>query len=594
MAGVNTASDSNPVLDAAVNAANRAASRSEEARVQQVNLEASRGASETNIQEGIINIASDTGLISLVEGVAELKAQNTRIGALDAAGGREFLTELMAELKESSADLLEAQEGVTDITSETPSGLLSYIGQQLQLLGPESRLEAAEGRVDNVSDIITTITGAQESVSRAVATTKRKVNVATIDAGQRIIAERAVIDSANARLASISDRAAGLRSSMAADAATVAAKIEILKLRNSEKSRKQRAAEHKLQVQTLEVGAESRNVALATAKENLDDIRDPKRRALVAAKRDEGLRRLEDGRLAEELFTSNVRLGQSVLGLSVEEGAAVVKRGMPGGSGTAADRLKYTKLRDVGLREGNAYGFSPGEALETITITGVDPELPPAKLLIALNREFQESFAGGMSKLPTKTAAYMQAFDTYATPRVASWRAEIKAGDSSNPFQAPPMAVLVDRAAVKDSALFKNVLAAADMKEFDAKRLYNLAVSGVASKSITMEEAALGLEAIFDAAVDHNNETNMYDRIGLAEQTSYRTEIAPQAFFSTGLGGTADVVAASLGLAGTAVSKAMLDISANRVIDNTDRSQIMHALNRLVAKEAAVAGGIFK
>jgi len=614
----------NPILAAAMAAVEESAALTTSAQIQIDQSSNSSIAIEEDLQTSIANIAVDSQIVDLTENIAKLKTQTTRVDALESAGGSSFLIELMAELQESSGELIAAQDVVEDITTEESSGPINFIGQQFRLIRPTIALEAAEDRVNNLTSIIGSITSSQESIARAVATTQKTVTTATIDAGQRIISEQANIDLARSRLSSIASRAEELRSGMAANSATVAAKIQLLKLKNTEEAKAQRAEEHKFNVSQMESRlkqyeseASSRSVALATAQENLADIQDPRRRALVTAQREAGVSNLETARIAEDLFTTNVQIGQSVSGAPIEEPAAIITRGMPGGSGSAADRLKYTKLRDIGLREGNTYGASPAEALETISMVGASSESPPARLLLRLNTEFQEfklSTAGG-GKLPTNQAQYMQELDSYVQPSVDSWRAEIKEGDASNPFQAPPMTILAERTAIKESKLYKNVLAPASMSEFNAKRLYELAVSGIASKSVTIEEAALGLETIFDGAVDHNNETIMYDRVGIDEQTSYMAEVVDTAFFASRLGGATGgaaggavaVGAATLafGPVGTLAAVGALAggtiLGSNvpgaveaRIIDNTDRVQITRALNKLIAREASTLGGLFK
>lgn len=615
--------DINPILAAARTAVEASIGKTEVAAARQEILTEEAFVAAGVVQESIQDKAKDAQIINTVASTADLKAQNTRINALEAAGGSEFLTDLMAELGETTQEFKAAQDEVQEIQNRPVEGVLDYFAQQFALILPETRLAETKRRVDATAAAIGTISQAQESVTRAVATTKKTVNVASIEAGNRAVAEQANIDAATSKLASLRDNAAALRAGMAADATVVSNKIKLVELHNSEVNQKVREEEHAFQVEAhkarlkqYEEGAVARRVALTTAEENLADIQDPKRKRLVGAQRDKLLKDIDDDLKNEAVFSTNVQIGQTVTGTPMETAPTIVKQGMQ--APTAKERIKYDKLNQIGMRPDSAFGLSPGDALETISITGADPKLEPVKLLVTLNQDYQKTVAADAKRsLPKTQAAYTAEFDTHVKPILAGWRKEIKEGDTTNPFQAPPMSVLAERKAVQDSTLFKKILAPMAMKEFNGKKLYEAALTGVASKEITLEEAALGIETIFEAAVDHNNETKMFTRAGIPAQTSYISEIVEPAFFSSrtigatagaGLGTAAVAATGALATTPPGAAAAIVTVGLSTLVgsnienlgpagfaltDSTDRTEIMRTLTKLIANERSIFGGIF-
>ncbi len=591
----------NPILQAA-NAIQKSARETETLKDQQRLNERESTAASRVIEESVQDKARDQQLIALTSQLADMKAQNDRIAAFESAGGIDFLKELNAELASTTREMIAAQNEVESITENAPKGMLGAIAQEFKLLGPTVKLDAAQNRVRNLQGAIAGITNSQESISRAVATAKKSVTTGSIDAGQRAIAEQANIDAANARLDAIRENGSNIRLSMSLSAADVASKLEMAKLRNTETNQAAREKEHTLQVAAMEQrsaqfeeGRVARELALERATEELADVRDPKRKALLEAQRDAALADIQDKEALRASIVADVQVGQTVTGNPVEQPAVVMQQVQ---KADVATKRKYNKLRQVALREDHAFGLSPADALETVSITGADPKLPPIQLLSKLNTSYMKDIASDPARSTPKTQeAYNQEFDAHVKPIISAWKREIKEGDASNPFQAPSMVELRERADVKSTELFKKFPAFQEMKEFAPRRLYDAAVAGIASKEITLERAALDLETIFNAAVDHNNETKMFSRIGIAPQTAYNAEIveSPDLLkWATPVLGVAAGVVSKLDtpvLAGLQLGFTSTSVSG--VIDNTDRTQIMQALNKIMAQKSVELGGLF-
>jgi len=153
------------------------------------------------------------------------------------------------------------------------------------------------------------------------------------------------------------------------------------------------------------------------------------------------------------------------------------------------------------------------------------------------------------------------------------------------------MAVLAERKAVQDSKLFKVVIEPQGMKEFNDIRLYDLAVAGIAAGEVTIEESVLGLETIFNAAVDQNNESKMFARAGITPQSSYVSRIIPSPFLS-GAAGTPLRAAGALLTAGATlpgtVARTFIGVPPTPLTDNTDPTQIRQALIKRITAAAPV------
>lgn len=111
---------------------------------------------------------------------------------------------------------------------------------------------------------------------------------------------------------------------------------------------------------------------------------------------------------------------------------------------------------------------------------------------------------------------------------VVAMASEIKPGDQSNIFQAPPLTALATMPAVKDNPLYQKVLAPqvkAGMVETDPTKLLSLTVDAIQNGQINLGDAASGLSSIFTAAAAMNTATKDYMRFGITPQANYITPI---------------------------------------------------------------------
>lgn len=157
--------------------------------------------------------------------------------------------------------------------------------------------------------------------------------------------------------------------------------------------------------------------------------------------------------------------------------------------------------------------------------------------------------------------------------------ANIKAGDASNPLQAPPMATLLQSDDLKLQPLYTKVLAPMNMTEVIPQTIVDAAASGVASKQISIEEAVAGITSVFQlSALINSEQDNGFKAIGLPSQTTYNTVIARPAGFVEELSTqfksvfSPSTVARNVSLAGRALSETLGDGVSSETLVGIEQS----------------------
>ena len=583
----------NPILDAAASASTNLATKTEVAITKQEQITANTRTATEIVKESIVEEGRNLGIVAEIANLADLNAQRQAQAALKAAGGIAYQTGLIKLYKEAGDTLIEANDELAESKEDIGSIFGDFFRRQVGLSTAESRAELAEDRRDDIGETILGINTAQESIVKSIQSTKETLTAASTEASANAAKEQIDIKAAKAQLEGFALNSAAVARSMALIASDVQNKIRMVELQNStinqaarEKAFQQQEEAHAQRLIEWETNSKARAAALEKAELDLTFAKDPKTIALRTATRDRAFQNMQDTIAFEASFISNVQKGQAALGLPIETAEAIRFQGMNAKS--IKEREYYKSIRQVGLREGK-YGQSPADALETISTSGVNPDLPAARMLISLNQGYLSSL--GREKIPKTQALYNQAFDKYAKSEIASDRKEIKTGDSTNVFHAPPMSVLAERADVQASKLYKVALEPQKMKEFNDIRIYELALAGIASKELTIEEAVLGLETIFNAAVDQNNESKMFDRAGITPQTSYISKIIPSSFLSSAASAPLHIGAAIF-TAGATASRTLAGIkTALRfppmpLTDSTNPTHIRNTVARLIATSA--------
>lgn len=105
----------------------------------------------------------------------------------------------------------------------------------------------------------------------------------------------------------------------------------------------------------------------------------------------------------------------------------------------------------------------------------------------------------------------------------------IKKGDTTNIYAAPPLDTVFAVPAIQNSELYKRVFAeqmvASGLKEFDPQQLVSLTTEAIKRQKISYNDAAVGLQAVFGTAKEINNRTKNYAGFGLPKQMGFRTQV---------------------------------------------------------------------
>lgn len=105
---------------------------------------------------------------------------------------------------------------------------------------------------------------------------------------------------------------------------------------------------------------------------------------------------------------------------------------------------------------------------------------------------------------------------------------DIKTGDASNLYQAPPLASLATMNGFKQNPLYTKVLEPqikTGMTETDPMQIAVLTRQAILDKQISLQDAVNGYASLFSHAIAMNNASKDFMRFGIAPQTSYVTDI---------------------------------------------------------------------
>lgn len=615
----------NPILAAAQTQIAEVTTRAEETAAKQEKITARTETVAGQVQQGVKDVTQSKLIIELQTQLEDLKAQNRSVDIIQASGTVPALADFQRDLVETSKELVTAQNEVEGVHEEYRDGFFNAIIRDFKLIGPNLRMKAAQIRVDNLQGVITNVSASTESVQQAVLNTKRDKNLDTIKAGQTLIQGQGAVQLGTTELQTLARNSTQLAQGMAADAQLLGFKLKAYDLHNTAVNQEARVraqdfveTEHEFRVEQFKSKKELTQVQLDTAKLNLAEavaVSPAKVPALKAQYRDM-LEKFERKAKHEATYVSNVQKAQAILNLPVEESADIIIKGIEGRS--QKERDVYNALDRMGTGEKPTFGATVGDAIINTSKTTIAGGTKPGRLLELVGQEYaalKESKREKMPKNIKELEAEKGVLNVVGKNLTDSWKANIKQGDGNNPYHAPPFAVLAEEyEAVKGSKLYSQVLKSLEMKEFDSKKIYSAALAGVEAGTVSMEEAALGIEAIFDSAVDYNNSVWMFDRAGLAVQDSYITSIVDAPLISAGGKGAgvgAGIVAAGLlavpepvvskvaaltligagGIAGTGLS-GLFD-RAFPLTDSTKKPQVMQALIKLRSEEAGI-GSFFK
>jgi len=488
------------------------------------------------ISSAVSEATAATQLIGLSKDNANLSAQNKTIEAFEASGGHAAQVQLMKELRADGnrvADLLDQKADIVD-DRHTGIGIIDAVINEFRSVQTDIQLEVAGRQQDQSIRQIQNVGAATETISRTNSLTRKTLNQGTIKANYDLLSAEGTIRSAEAELKGMRDNADVMLRLVNADQRSVASLIQAFRLegeaeqrviaRESNKFERERMIftreKWKVELPAAQTNLESARLRLSTAKAtNPSDIQASLANSEVAVKR------LADVKALEATLVASVQRAQAIVG--VVDDKETIKWGL--GNKNPEIARKYARLQQMGGAKNPVFGITPFEARETLSIIDPSNNMEPIAGTVMLDEvtkaliAFYKKDSKGAPKDPeTIKSDYNQAAVEVAEDKAS----DIREGDDSNPYLAPPMDTLTQYKAVVQTSLYRKVLKPIAMKETSPQRIVDAAVAGIRAGTISPEEGASGIEAIFDSAAAHNNTfQGGFKRVGLPSQVSYNTFI---------------------------------------------------------------------
>lgn len=501
------------------------------------------GAKQTQLATDVIktataDITSANQITARARGNADLQAQNATIDAFEASGGVEIQSTLMAALAVDNKRVAGILEERTELANEDRFGegisLLDNIINQFNINLTNTQLRAATAQRDNTVSQISNISGATESFARVNALTKKTLNEGVIEANYKAIAAEGSIKAAEAEIRNINSNATAMSQLVSADSRNVSNLIQGFRLEGEAQERELKQERMKFQREQMTFSREqwkvqlpATKVALEQAELNLERSKKLSPTQILAAEQTlaSAQKRFNDQITTENTLVSSVQAAQSLLGTGVEDKETILF----GLKNTGTAGARYDKLLELGAVQNPVLGSTPFDAKESVSIAAPSGNIAPTKGLAILDQVTTlqaAKYKQPGAKLPKDRATVAADFNRTAGELIASFTASISTGDNSNPYHAPPMSVLADMIAVKNTSLYQLVLKPMGMKETDPQRIVDAAIAGVVAKTISPEAAATGISVLFETAALYNNTLNGgFSRVGLPNQTTYNSSI---------------------------------------------------------------------
>ncbi len=408
---------------------------------------------------------------------ARLQTQNTNNKVLEAGGGLDAQTKLTRQLNEEGERLAVLLDEKTDIVNDefTGIGLIDSIINGFRSVSVDQEIASVSAERDNTARQVSNITSSQESFARVNAINEKTLNEAVIENNLKGIAITSSLEASKVKLSNIHSNASLLASLAAADRTLVSNAKDLYALDSEE---------HRLNLQ-------------------------------AAADK-----RLKSKELTDAEITVNIQNGRFGMGLPEESDELVIRKFSDPITAEA-----YHKLQELG-NVVDPLGFTSGAsfatAMDNFKLIDPDNTALPVRLSPVVNkihRNLVEDFAKRPGGAPRDKKLLDAALNEVAAATMIEFEKEITKG---SPLEAPPMSIIQKNRSIIDTPFYQKVLKEKNMVETDPQLIVDAALAGMDAGDITPEEAAAGIEAIFDAAALHNNTfQGGFRRVGLPNQKSY-------------------------------------------------------------------------
>jgi len=474
-----------------------------------------------------------------------MQVENDTNAAFQAGGGPDELQEAYKNFSEDSQRVSDILDAVTENAEALPegAGYFATVGMKFREHQIKTALEAAEAKQVQSRSRLAGLTAGISDVKAANTAAAVTVNQGTIDASLRVIESNTAMQLAE------NDIAASATNAKAVADVLASTRVEVL-TRQQALSNEQAVAD----AEYRELAMEQRKVEFANTLEQqarnverediqLENLKEATRRSEVAnavlAKNAPALQLEVETRAAEYLqIQAEVKAGNEASVKYISNAQAIV-------SGGDMSKVEAPDVILAGLKTpgdiGNAYrtmymvgktgvlGATPFDAkvnYMNINPTGGGVQSSSSKLLANIDAAMQANNMAAGIKVPTDRAQAKTMFNAQAQAIASSSAAVINPNDRSNPYIAPPMATLLKAAAVRDSVIYKKVLAPLDLATAEPQIVINSALAAYKADTITSDEAIRGIVAIYSKAAALNNTMDGgFARIGFPEQSSYNAPI---------------------------------------------------------------------
>jgi hypothetical protein len=531
----------------------------------EIGAKESKQASDVMIS-AISDVTAANQIIQRTKDTANLQAQNATIDAFEVGGGVEGQTALMAELTADNARVDAIVEENVILSQEDRFGegvgLLDTIINKFNTNLNRNQLAAAVAKQASTQTKIANITGATEAFARVNALTKKTLNEATIEANYKVIVAEGDIKASQARIQNISTNATAMLNLMQADSSVTSNLLQSYRLEGEADERALKIERQKFLREQMVHEREQWELKAPKAAADLEkslllleqaQTLGPTQIAQAELNLARTTKEHNDTIALEDSLVESVQRGQSLAGVPVEDKETVLF-----GLRNTTSKAKYSRLQEMGGTPDAVLGLTPAEAKESIDVVAPSGNIKPnkgTKLLAQIAEKQAQKYAKPDAKVPRDQVSLNADFNQTADEFIAEKVISIATGDASNPYSAPPFTVLEQSADLQLQPLYRKVLQAMQLKETNPQTILDAAIAGVLAKTVTPEEAAAGITAVFDlAALINNTQDGGFRRVGLPNQTTYNAKInrAPTFFEQLKIVGTTVKPDAVLGILGGA------------------------------------------
>jgi len=508
-------------------------------------LAKSTAAAQENIKTGKVQgkvlLNSMENLTSIMQNIQrekdtlQMQAENATINALEDANVPEtqalILQEMTASATKSNALRIESE----DIKDDKITGIAivdSFLNA-FRSIEVDTALAAEQKDFMQSAREMSNISAAAERIPKTNANMKRSINDALIELNYEQIGAEGKIKHTAQTILNAQSNSAELLKNAQLDQIGLNNLMKGYQVANSEEAMAMRREEFKvkketaaLQLKKWEADSERSALELERTQILLAREKDPKKIALLNAQLDSQLENLQTAVRGKELLVQNAQLGQSILGQTPQEEAAIL-------TGYKMEPEKYLRFNEVGTT--GVIGGTLSEARDTYKMAypaGGAPETAMTRIIqeteVALAKKYAETEAEG-GKVPgvNDKAAREADFNNAGLQILADYAEELKPDDASNPLAPPPMATIVQSSkAFESSALYKNVLEPQGIKEINPQDVFNKAMAGIQAGSVNVTEAAEGLLMLAQASASYNStDKGGLRRVGLPSQETFNVRM---------------------------------------------------------------------